>query len=63
MKKWKSVYRLSKGLTNKKDMVIELLKRNKLSVCCLQETEIPVNYPETLLNCGGYNLELETNTD
>ena len=47
--------------TNKKDMVIETLKEKKILVCCLQETKIPINFRENILNCGGYNLELEMN--
>ena len=26
------------------------------------ETEVPIGFPENLLNCGSYNLELEQNT-
>ena len=44
-------------------MVVEMLKLNKLSICCLQETEIPENFPENILNFGGYNLELEMNKE
>ena len=40
-----------------------LLHSNGVSVCCLQETEIPMNFPEPVLNCGGYTLELESNQD
>ena len=32
-----------------------------MDVCCLQETEIPLNFPENILSTGGYNLELELN--
>ena len=51
------------GLPNKKDSVIDLLKNNSISVCCLQETEIPKNFPEKVLSSGGYNLELESNEE
>ena len=51
------------GLPNKKDMVTECLKNKNIAVCCLQETEIPDNFPEEVLNCGGYNLELELNDE
>ena len=44
-------------------MVVGMLKLNKLNICCLQEIEIPENYPETVLNFGGYNLELEKNNE
>ena len=36
--------------------------RKNIGVCCLQETEIPMGFPENILNCNGYNLELEMNT-
>ena len=51
------------GLPNKKDMVVEMLRLNKLNVCWLQETEIPENFPENILNFNGYDLELETNKE
>ena len=44
------------------DFVIDMLARNNVSICCLQETEVQVNFPEKLLNCGGFTLELEQNT-
>ena len=39
-----------------------MLKNNDISICCLQETEVQMNFPEKVLNCGGFNLELEQNT-
>ena len=50
------------GLINKKDIVTGILDLNKVDICCLQETEIPNGFPENNLNCGGYKLELETNS-
>ena len=32
------------GLTNKKDYVTEIIKRNEIEVCCMQETEVKVDY-------------------
>ena len=49
------------GIANKKDIVTETLSREGISICCLQETEIPMNFPEEILNCNNYNLELEMN--
>ena len=51
------------GLPNKKDSVTELLHRNNVNICCLQETEIPKNFPEKILDCGGFQLELELNKE
>ena len=54
-------WNLCLGLANKKDIVTETLTRKNVSICCLQETEIPTGFPENVLNCGGYNIELESN--
>ena len=51
------------GLPNKKDILTELLNRNHVNLCCLQETEIPKNFPEKLLNCGGFTIVLEMSTE
>ena len=56
-------WNLCLGLANKKDLVIEALKRNEIIVCGLQETEIDKNFPENLLSCGGYSIELEMNNE
>ena len=55
-------WNLCLGLANKKDSVIEYLTSNNVHLCCLQETEIPMGFPESVLNCKGYNVELEQNT-
>ena len=39
----------------------QYLHENDIKICCLQETEIPLGYPESILNCGRFNLELELN--
>ena len=36
---------------------------NNVSICCMQETEVQKDFPDTLLNCNGFCLELETCTD
>ena len=51
------------GLPSKKETVIDLLNANFVDVCGLQETEIPMNYPEHILNSGGFTLELELNSE
>ena len=48
-------YHGSLGLPNKKDNVTEMLYKNNVKICCLQETELPKNFPVKMLNCGGYN--------
>ena len=44
-------WNLCLGLPNKKDIVIDYLKANNVKICCLQETEIDVNFPEAELSC------------
>ena len=48
-------------MSNKKDLVTNYLKLNNVDLCCLQETEVPSNFPENVLNTGGYILELKLN--
>ena len=56
-----ATWNLCLGLSNKKDIVTSYLKLHSVDVCCLQVTEIPLNFPENILSTGGYNLELELN--
>ena len=56
-----ATWNLCLGLSNKKDLVTKTLSRYDISACCVQETEIPLNYPEGDLNCNDYILELERN--
>ena len=56
-----ATWNLCLGLSNKKDIVTSYLQMNNVDVCCLQETEVPNNFPEHVLSTGGYNLELELN--
>ena len=39
-----------------------MLNRLNIGICCLQETEVAINFPENVLNCGGFYLELELST-
>ena len=58
-----ATWNLCLGLPNKKDIVTNYLNENKIGVCCLQETEVQINLPENILNCNGFNLELELNIE
>lgn len=57
-----ATWNLCLGLPNKRDNVIDTLKRNNIAVCALQETEIGEDFPEEILNSSEYNIELELNT-
>ena len=50
------------GLTNKKDLVINELRRLNISICCLQEVELIHNYPIDSLATKDYKIEVENNT-
>ena len=55
-------WNLCLGLTNKKDIVKNYILSEAIDVCCLQETEIPKDYPNSLLTFNGYTIEIEKNT-
>ena len=42
-------WNLCLGLANKKVMVTDYLEKKDISVCCLQETEVPLNLPVTVI--------------
>ena len=41
--------------------VTETLHREGIDICCIQETGVLQGYPEELLNCNNFVLELEMN--
>ena len=44
-----------------KDTVTSLLNTYEVGICCLQETEIPMGFPENVLISGKFTIELENN--
>ena len=58
-----ATWNLCLGLANKKDTVIDYLSANNIHACCLQEMEIPMGFPENILNCCDYTIELEMNSE
>ena len=49
------------GLKNKKEEVKRLVTSNNIDIFCLQETDIPGNFPVEMLTFRGYNYENEFN--
>ena len=49
------------GLKNKKEEVKRLVTSNNIDILCLQETDIPDNFPVEMLTFRGYNYENEFN--
>ena len=49
------------GLKNKKRIGEKTNSENKIDVLCLQETEIPSNFPVDKLMFSSYNFECESN--
>ena len=43
-------------------IIVDILSEENINICCLQETEIPSGFPEDILNCDGYNIELKNNS-
>ena len=54
-------WNLCLGLPNKKDIVKNYIITEDIDVCCLQETEIPKDYPNALLSFSDYKIEIESN--
>ena len=50
------------GLLNKKEEVKRLITEQKLDVLCMQETELPSDYPARLLSFRDYQIEVEVNS-
>ena len=46
---------------NKKNYVSQLIKDEKIDICCLQEIDLKPNIDKNLLSFGGYSLEIESN--
>ena len=49
------------GLSNKKDIVKQLINENQFDILCLQETELEFNLNHNLLSLPGFNYESEVN--
>ena len=56
-------WNLCLGLINKKDNVINTLKKEKIDICLTQETEIMKDYNLELLSDKAYKIEVEVATE
>ena len=56
-------WNLCLGLINKKDNVINTLKKEKIDICLTQETEIMKDYNLDLLSDKAYKIEVEVATE
>ena len=50
------------GLKNKKIYVREKILEEQIDICCIQECDIPSDYPSNILSFRNYNLEVENNS-
>lgn len=55
-------WNLCLGLPNKKDLVVDDLINNDISICCMQETELSENLPTDILNSKFFYFEPEKST-
>ena len=51
-----ATWNLCLGLINKKMYVTEMMKLNRIDVCCLQEIDIKPSYNHEILSWKGYSL-------
>ena len=49
------------GLKNKRDLIKDILVRNKIDILALQETELEPSLDLNLVNIAGYKFESEIN--
>ena len=54
-------WNLCLGLPNKKEIVKNYIRTEAIDVCCLQETEIPNDYPNAQLSFSDYKIGIESN--
>ena len=47
------------GIRNKKDYIIDTLRKENIDICMIQEAEIPKDYPTNLLSSIDYKIESE----
>ena len=47
------------GLQNKKDYVVETLRKENIDICMLQDAEIKKDYPVNILSSVDYKIEVE----
>jgi exonuclease III len=51
-----ATWNLCLGLQGKKIAVKEEILRNKIDICCMQETDIKVDFPTNIRTFPGYEL-------
>ena len=56
-----ATWNLCLGIQNKKNIVKETIINNKIDICCMQEVEIPPDFPTEILSFPGYSIEVESN--
>ena len=49
------------GLKSKKLYVSKMIEDNSIDICCIQECEIPRDYPSNILSFKNFSLEIENN--
>ena len=50
------------GVKNKKDYIIDVLRKENIDICMIQEADIPKDYPYDLLSSKDYKIECERST-
>ena len=57
-----ATWNLCLGLKNKKDIVFDTLREEKIELCLLQEVEIKKDYISNLLSTRDHKIEVEQST-
>ena len=59
---FKFYFELLLPIRNQKDIIKRIIKDNNINILGIQETELPINVPETLLTIPNYNIVIENNS-
>ena len=54
-----STWNVCLGMRNKKEVIYETLKNERIDICALQEVEIPKNYQHELMSSKDFKIEIE----
>ena len=56
-----ATWNLCLGLVHKKNTVKNYVLEKNVDICCMQEVDIPINFPGDLMSFPGYKIEIENN--
>ena len=53
--------KFSLGISNKKDLIPQMINDNKIDILCLREVELDQNMPKNVMSMKDFIIEVEAN--